>query len=199
MDESVDKLYVCGKAGLGIVGLPGAVLEPIRQMQASATEKDLIPQLAEALKAHYGRNFGLRPFVVKEQVVDLRPQATIIYADRRPGAAGLCVMPSELNFSPIFMPQRYVMAGISNYALYLFQRLWRDTFSVNDALGLGAFLITETSKLDPKVGPVPDLMVLGADGAQALDRSRIDEIIKVNDQRMAKFASSFQEPTNASP
>lgn len=198
LDENMNKLHVCGNAALGIVGMPGAVFSPIVAVQnQAATTPDLVGALSAALREHYVKNFALRPFITNAQLMDSRPSATIVYADRRAKAAGICTLPSELNFTPMFTGQRYVMAGVTSYALYLFQRLWRDTFSVNDALSLGAFLITETAKLDPKVGPIPDLMVLTSNGAELLDRNRIDAIIKVNDERMEKFASSFQETMNA--
>jgi hypothetical protein len=197
LDENMSKLYVYGHAALGIVGMPGAILDPVRAVQAGvAGAPDLVPPLSASLRSHYEKNFGLRPFLSNSQVLDARPQATVLYADRRPGAIGLCTLSSEYNFTPVPAGQRYVMAGVSNYALYLFQRLWRDSFSVDDGLRLGAFLITETSKLDPKVGPIPDLMVLRSDGAEQLDRSRVDEIMKGNDERIARFASSFQEKSN---
>lgn len=198
LDENMTKLHVCGPVVLGIVGMPGAILDPVRAFQAGvAVAADPIATLALALRQHYEKNFGLRPFISNGQILDGRPQATVLYADRRPGAAGLCTLPSELNFTPIPPGPRYVMAGVTNYALYLFQRLWRDNFSVDEALRLGAFLITETSKLDPKVGPIPDLAVLSASGAKQLDRAEIDKIVAGNDERIARFARSFQETTNA--
>lgn len=172
----------------------------MRSFQASVTvAPDPIATLSQALRQHYEKNFGLRPFISTGQILDARPQATVVYADRRPGAAGLCQLPSELNFTPIPPGPRYVMAGVTNYALYLFQRLWRDTFSVDEALRLGAFLITETSKLDPKVGPIPDLTVLTSSGAKQLDRPEIDKIVAENDERIAQFARSFQEKPDANP
>lgn len=213
LDENAVKLFRFGPASLiGIVGMPGAVLGPIRQAitRLAAPPPPPPPSVPGAppapipapidpsellslhLRQHYQQHYGLRPMVTQQMVQDSRPFAIVLYGDRRPRAEGLMQMASWDNFTPTPFPRPYAMAGVSQYANYLFQRFWRDDFTTDEALRLAAFLICETGRLDPKVGTVPDLMVLEAAGVRELPRAQVDAIVKDNEKRLDRFAKSFR-------
>jgi hypothetical protein len=179
LDEQCTKLhdYSPGVA-IGIVGMPGVVFPAIQHaratlvagnagMAAGGPQPDSLTILRESLREHYINNFGLRPFVTEKNIIDARPGATLVYSDRATGR--LALLPSEINFTPVDDGRPYAMAGVTQYAMYLYQRLWRDDLNTNEAVRLGLFLVTETSRLDPKVGPDCDVMILTASVERGVD------------------------------
>ncbi|MBM4398034.1 MAG: hypothetical protein FJ087_20400 [Deltaproteobacteria bacterium] len=197
LDECVCKLIPFGgNAALGIVGMPSAVLEPIDAAIAQFAAnpgQDRVAVLHQHLHDYYKRHFGIRPFVANAPVQDSRPQVNITYVDRRPSGKGIYSLPSEVNFTPLPIGRPYALAGVSQYALYLYQRLWRADLTATEAAHLASLLITETSKLDPKVGPEPDVLILKADGISRLEKKEVDGILKKNDKRIADLAASFKD------
>ncbi len=196
VDENVPKLFPYGEqAVLGIVGNPGAVLWPMREAQAllaAGPAGDPVAILRQTLKKHYTDHYGLRPLITPSPVIDSRPLAIVLYADRRPGGVGLIQLQSFDNFAPTPVARPYAMLGVATYAQYLFQRMWRDDFAAHEAIRLAAFLICETGRLDPKVGTTPDVMVLGETGVRQMPREEISAIVNENDNRVAAFAQSFR-------
>jgi hypothetical protein len=85
------------------------------------------------------------------------------------------------------------VAGVFPYALYLYQRLWRPDLSALAAARLAALLICETSKLDPKVGPCPDVLILKQTGLVRFTEDEIRKILEQNENRISRLANSFKE------
>jgi hypothetical protein len=198
LDECVRKLIPFGVgAALGIVGMPSAVLRPVQQaladINAGRPREDIVGHLSDLLKEHYRVNFGLRPFITDKPIQDARPQVAVVYADRRRDGKGLFVLPSEVNFAPLPVGRPYVMAGVSQYALYLYQRLWREDLSAQQAARLAALLVCETSKLDPKVGPLPDIMILEEERTLEFGRGDVENMMRENEERIGSLARSFKE------
>ncbi|HNT27496.1 MAG TPA: hypothetical protein PKH10_04865 [bacterium] len=196
LDEGVSKLQKYGtQAVIGIVGTPAAVITPIRLAQETIAANPAahpLTVLTGTLKAHYHEHFGLRPYITEKPLVDARPVAIVLYADRRPHGQGLFQLPSPNNFTAMSDDRPYLMAGVSQYALYLFQRLWKQNFTIEEAKYLAAFLICETSKLDPKVGPTPDILSLTEAGIQRSSEDEIAQIMVENTRRFDSFAESFR-------
>jgi hypothetical protein len=195
LDEGVCKIIPFGEgAALGIVGMPAAVYEPIKNVLPVAEKapiNDRLHLLHDALKQHYNKHFGIRPFVSQAPVQDSRPQVEVTYVDRRPNGTGIYTLPSGLNFTPMPMGRPYALSGVANYALYLYQRLWRPNLTADQAAELAALLITETGKLDPKVGTEPDILILEPSATRRFENGQIERIIKANDARMSRLARSF--------
>jgi hypothetical protein len=208
LDEQVTKLYdYAPGVALGIVGTPGVVVPAVRHAKsafaaavaaaaaaagAGGPVPDALATLRDALRDHYLSNFGVRPFITDKQIIDGRPNATILYADRQ--AQRLSILTSEVNFTVLDDGRPYLMAGVTPYANYLYQRLSRADFTTAEAVRLGLFLVTETSRLDPKVGSECDVLILEAAHTVTLTASQIGRIVEENRTRFATFAASFKDP-----
>jgi hypothetical protein len=194
LDEQVSKLheYTTG-AALGIVGVPGVVVPAVQRGLEILTSQGIDPlqALRTALAEHYLKNYGARPFITDKPLIDSRPDAALLYADY--AGQRLVILPSEMNFAPVDDGRPYAMLGVTPYAMYLYQRLWRSDFSPSEAVRLGLFLVTETSQLDPKVGPDCNVLILEKAGISRPSSDDIGQIVEENRERFASFAKSFKD------
>jgi hypothetical protein len=58
---------------------------------------------------------------------------------------------SQTNFAPGLAPEM-MMAGVPQYAVYLFHRYYDRNITLDRARALAEYLIAETASQDPKVG-----------------------------------------------
>lgn len=99
---------------------------------------------------------------------------------------------SLMNFAPFLIDYGFALEGVPQYALYLLNRLYSPESNVTNLMPLAAYVITETSSQDGKVGgPVKMLKILPDIGCVPLTTEEINSIIKSNNDRSKNLKTSF--------
>jgi len=99
---------------------------------------------------------------------------------------------SGSNFAPQLFNTGICLTGVPQYAIYLLHRLFSSEMSVENALSLSAYVITETATQDGKVGGPLQLMSL-KDGENVVEISQddINKIVEENNTRSIKLRELF--------
>jgi 20S proteasome alpha/beta subunit len=99
---------------------------------------------------------------------------------------------SMMNFAPFLIDYGFALEGVPQYALYLLNRLYSPESNVINLMPLAAYVITETSSQDGKVGgPVKMLKILPDAGCIPLTAEEINTVIKSNNDRSKNLKTSF--------
>jgi hypothetical protein len=86
----------------------------------------------------------------------------------------------------------YVAEGTTQYAHYLLSRLYAPSATVAELLDLGAYVITETSRQDAKVGPYVALSTITAsNGYQISDAAECRAVAERNRVRASAVRRLF--------
>jgi 20S proteasome alpha/beta subunit len=198
------KWFRYGQSIIGIVDSIGHVLPSVNYARETLNNtmngqdrnmaSSPLDTLYNGLKHKYITIFGNRSLVSATPQIDDRPTADILYIDEKSTEdSGLYVLPSQQNFGPVLISEPFCVIGSQFYAKYLYQRLWKADYTVNDAVRLAVFMVSETSKVDPKVGGGVDVVVLSNARVQEIPQTEIEEIERINELHFKTFADSFQD------
>jgi len=96
------------------------------------------------------------------------------------------------NFAPQLFNTKMCCTGIPQYAIYLLHRLFSSEMSIENALSLAAYVITETATQDGKVGGPLQLMYLKKDtNVVELTPAEVQKIVTENNVRTDKLKKLF--------
>jgi len=106
------------------------------------------------------------------------------------------VLSSHNNFAPQLFNTGLCLTGVPQYAIYLLHRLFSKDMSVENALSLAAYVITETASQDGKVGGPLQLMSLKSSSDVAeISSEQISQIVAKNAEISMKLKQLFSEET----
>jgi len=160
--------------------------------------RDIVNLAYEFSKKEYVKWFGGRPWVSNGPIImDQRP-ALIFILTGYGGIAGgnfqpaIYLMNSALEFAPQLCTTGHMLAGVPQYATYLINRLYNPQMKIEHLQALATYLISETATQDPKVGgPINIAIITPGDGYQELDKPKIEQIYKKNEEQNLKLRQFF--------
>lgn len=199
VDDNLSKIQPYGCGAFGIADCIGQVLMPVLATKAMLPKDSdattIVQVLAVSLKEHYHTYYSAVKWFRLKTEIDTRPNATMIFVDPKPvgDSTGLYVFDSKEDFAPRLEPRPFAFLGTPQYAFYLYQRLWREDFSVGEAQHLAAFLITETAALEPKVGCTIDMLIVGSERVASTSAEDVKRILSKNSERSTLFAGLFRD------
>ena len=195
INDNQIKLFKLGHCGLGIAGASemGAVLLDglLKSDCSSVTNiddavKKVVKQCADMF-ANWFRDIppAQRPVVLITlagyRVMKDKPAEPMIY-----------LLNSQFNFAPQLMANSPCLSGIPQYAVYLVHRYYSPKITVEKAIALAEYLITETASQDPKVGGKIFIAKITSDkGYVALTEKEITSIHKSNNALNRKLQHFF--------
>jgi hypothetical protein len=144
-NDSMIKLHQLSKyAGLlmaGDAGLGNQLLATFPRDRAAHTATSVVMEaFRQHVRAQHQSWFqGLQMQPVQGVPLPLRPQVSFIIAgydcdaEGKPNQPVLYSLPSGYDFAPVRLDHGFVLDGVGQYALYLFNRLYRDGYSIHGA------------------------------------------------------------------
>ena len=203
-NDSMVKVHQLSKhAGLlitGDSGLGNQILAGFPQDRAAAVST---PVLVEAFRQYvraqhtaWFQTFAVQP--MQGMPVPLRPQVSFVIAgyeydsEGKSAAPVLYSLPTTYDFAPVRMDHGFALDGIAQYALYLFNRLYRDGYSTEQLQSLAAYAITETASQDGKVGgPIRMATISPEHGYQGIPSNIVENLVAQNVGRSEALRKSF--------
>ncbi len=124
-----------------------------------------------------------------------RPAVLMILAGYRESGGKLepmiYLLNSQLNFAPQLFADK-CLAGVPQYAVYLFHRYYQPNITLDRAKALAEYLIAETASQDPKVGgPIHIAEVTPQKGYRKLTAQDVEVISQKNATLNAKLKKFF--------
>jgi hypothetical protein len=207
-NDSMTKLYPLNKhVGVLTAGDAGLATQLITNWrQANPPDKnagglsEISSSLYDFVRKQYAGwfpSFAIQP--IPGNMAPLRPDLVFLLAgyevDKAGAASGASVyhLMSQIDFAPAKSDFGFGVAGVAQYALYLFNRLYRiDTTPVARLAALAAYAITETASQDGKVGgPLKMATITPNDGYKALSETEVAAIVEANNTRREALRKSF--------
>jgi len=182
--DSMVKLFQLSKF-VGIVAFGQAELaaQLVQEIKSNLGEQDvyLTPQFLEkvrnTLRTKYSSWFESLPREARPAV------GFIIGGIDENGEVKIYYLTSVLDFAPQLDVKGHALGGIPQYATYLTHRLYNPEMTVENLINLAVFVISETATQDPKVGGPIRVAIISKDkGFRELDESRINEVIRKNEE-----------------
>ncbi len=85
------------------------------------------------------------------------------------------------------------MIGVPQYAIYLSHRYYDPAMTADNAAALAAYLITETTSQDPKVGGPIRMAKVTQSGYEELTDADVDFLMRKNERLNAQLKRFFLE------
>lgn len=97
----------------------------------------------------------------------------------------------DTDFAPNLHTMGFGMGGSPFFATYILNRVYKKDMPEKTICDLSAYIITETSTQDPKVGGPIKMVVITPKGFGERSKEDIEQIIKRNEQRSENLNSMF--------
>ncbi len=203
-NDSMIKLHRLARhAGVlmaGDAGLGNQILATFPQDRAASVS---ISMLMEIFRHHirtvyssWFQGFAIQP--VQGATQPTRPQVNFIVAgydydaDGNANTPALYNLPCHYDFAPVRLDHGFVLDGVAQYGLYLFNRLYRDGYSMEQLKSLVAYAITETASQDGKVGgPIRMATISSQAGYQDVPDEDVNSLVEENGARSEALRRSF--------
>jgi 20S proteasome alpha/beta subunit len=206
-NDSQKKLYIASRysailtAGSGELGafVMQDVLGAIQSSGAAGCTAvmDITRNLVRAKYGDWFARFAVQP--MPNVPAPVRPDLGLIIAGYDVDAAGtpteqrLFQLISQADFAPMLHNYGFAVSGIAQYALYLLNRLYDRTSTVEHLKALAAYVITETASQDGKVGGRVQMATVTPMGCTELSPQDTDRILEHNQRRSESLKRSFFE------
>ena len=152
---------------------------------ANGTADAVISKVSVSMAAMFDQWFPIEKFQVQPISGEdaTRPEIGCILAgfpakgSPREKEAEIYSLLSPLNFAPLLHNYGFALSGVAQYALYLMNRTYRTEISLDDAIAIAHYVISETATQDGKVGgPVRMATIDPERGYQELPPGRVSQL-----------------------
>lgn len=205
-NDAIKKLYVLGNQT--VLQISGAnetgymiideLLKTCNQSTMSTTE--IMSKARDLLIKRYDEWFKNMPIIpIPNSGTPERPALNFTIAgfdniESQNVAHRIYVLTSQNNFAPQLFNSGICLTGVPQYAIYLLHRLFSKDMSIDNALSLAAYVITETASQDGKVGGPLQLMSLKNGGEVAeISAEQIKQLVAKNNDISTKLKQLFLE------
>jgi predicted proteasome-type protease len=203
-NDSIKKMYVIGKQT--VLQMSGAnetgsmIINEIMQMNSAQTiisTTDLMNKSREILIKRYDewfKHMSVTP--IPNSGTPEKPALNITIAGFDKIGEDIehriYLLSHFNNFAPQLFNTKMCLTGVPQYAIYLSHRLFSPEMSIENALSLAAYVITETATQDGKVGGPLQLMYLKKDtNVIELTTAEVQKIVTENNERSNKLKKLF--------
>lgn len=152
----------------------------------------------DLFKSKYNEWFPNLPAMPSPQAPHLqRPGLVTILAgyrlrDNKPAQPMLFTLISQLEFVPNLSNYGFAIIGVPQYAIYLLNRLYSKDISLQSAVELSAYCISETATQDGKVGGAIQIAeITPKNGFKAYSKEEAAEIIEENKKQSQSLQGLF--------
>lgn len=203
-NDSMIKLHQLSRhAGLLMAGDAGLGNQLLASWPGDRSASIPTPTLTETFRQHVRSQYNawFQGFAIQQvagSTLPVRPQLSFVIAGYDSDTAGMSTIPTLYNlnsfydFAPVRLDHGFALDGIAQYALYLFNRLYRDGYSTEKLKSLAAYAITETASQDGKVGgPIRMATISPADGYFEISAADIEALVTQNKRRSEALRRSF--------
>jgi 20S proteasome alpha/beta subunit len=198
-NDLINKLYlanprvgilVAGAGDLGSTVVSGFLALPDT---GSLGITDLAMALHRYARAQFAEWFPL--FTIKPSGSDPRPARPdlnfMVAGFESNHTPKIYRMSSSLDFAPMLHNYGFGIDGVAQYALYLLNRLYDPESVIDDLQYLAAYVITETSSQDGKVGGPVQMATITVSSSQILGSDAVEDITRTNRERSRALKKSF--------
>jgi 20S proteasome alpha/beta subunit len=203
-NDSMIKLHQLSRhAGLLMAGDAGLGNQLLASWPGDRAASIPTPTLMESFRQHIRNQYGawFQGFAIQQvhgSTLPVRPNLSFVIAGYDCDATGKASTPTLYNlsslydFAPVRLDHGFALDGIAQYALYLFNRLYRDGYSTEKLKSLAAYAITETASQDGKVGgPIRMATISPDEGYIEIPPTDVDALITQNESRSDALRRSF--------
>jgi len=159
---------------------------------------DILQATRQLFGSKYSEWFPNLPAMPSPQAPHLqRPGLVVILAgyrmvDGKPAQPMLYSMISQLGFVPSLSNYGFAIIGVPQYAIYLLNRLYSKDMSLQSAIELAAYCISETATQDGKVGGAIQIAeITTKNGFKAYTQKEVDDITEENKKQSHSLQSLF--------
>ncbi len=202
--NSMMKLHKLARhVGVLLSGDAGLGNQLLASWNGDRNASESAPELMERFRAHVRVTFGswfpgFATQAVQGSPIPVRPDLRLLIAgfeydgDGNPSEAVLYNLLSFYDFAPVRLDHGFALDGVGQYALYLFNRLYREGYGSERLKHLAAYAITETASQDGKVGgPVRMATISPVDGYLPVTDEEVASILQQNTRRSDGLRKSF--------
>ena len=208
-NDSQVKLYrLTDRVGIMVAGVGELGATVVQRLQSQLSEPkagidEVLPKVSASLSSMFDQWFPIEKFQVQplDQGEATRPDIACIVAgfpaagrpkDRN---AEIYSLLSPLNFAPLLHNYGFALSGVAQYALYLMNRIYRDDITLDNAIAMAHYVITETATQDGKVGGQVRMATIDpARGYQDLPPGRVSELPSRDRKVNEELAELFRAP-----
>lgn len=154
--------------------------------------------LVSYLGNKYDEWFPNLPAMLSPQAPHLqRPGLVVILAgyrmtDGKPAQPMLYSLISQLGFVPSLSNYGFAIIGVSQYAIYLLNRLYSKDMPLRSAVELAAYCISETATQDGKVGGAIQIAEITKDkGLRVYTKEETEKITEENKKQSQSLRGLF--------
>jgi 20S proteasome alpha/beta subunit len=203
-NDTVKKMYVVGTQT--VLQMSGAnetgykIIDEILQTdnpQTLSSTTEVMDRARKLLRDRYNEWFTNMPIIeVPNSGIPVRPSLSFTIAgfDKKDdkNIHRIYSLNSFNGFAPLLFNTGMCLMGVPQYAIYLLHRLFSQEMSIEDAMALAAYVITETATQDGKVGGPVQLMSLKDSGSVVeFTAEQSLEIVNENKERSNKLKELF--------
>ena len=190
-------------AGVGELGATAVQLLRREMDDPTIGVDDAVVRSAASLTAMFDRWFPDEKFQVQPLSPDsaIRPDISCILCGFPAKGKSDADSPqiysliSQLNFAPLLHNYGFALGGVAQYALYLLNRIYRSDVSLEKAISLAHYVITETASQDGKVGgPVRIATIDPILGYSPLEEGTLAQLDSKDRKINEAIARLFREP-----
>jgi len=151
-------------------------------------------KLREIVRARFSQWFD--KFSIQQTPQDIRParpDLALIVAGYEENRQDIKIYQfiSQFDFAPMLVNYGFALAGVAQYGLYLLNRLYDPTRTVEQLKHLAAYAITETASQDGKVGGPVQMATISPMKASTLEPAEVSAIVEANKARSSALKASF--------
>ena len=188
------------------VGELGATVVQSLQGQISDPKAGIdvvLPKVCTSLASMFDQWFPIEKFQVQALSGEdaTRPDLAFILAGFPTPGKGKEEEPQifsllgPLNFAPLLHNYGFALSGVAQYALYLLNRIYKNDITLQDAIAMAHYVITETATQDGKVGgPVRMATIDPKTGYSEVSESTVAELKKRDQKVNEELAKLFRTP-----
>jgi 20S proteasome alpha/beta subunit len=207
-DSQIKLFRLTNRVGIMVAGVGELGATVVQRLQSQLTAPkagidEVLPKVSASMASMFDQWFPFEKFQVQplEQGEAVRPDVACILAGfptvGRPKEkeAEIYSLLSPLNFAPLLHNYGFALSGVAQYALYLMNRIYRTDITLDNAIAIAHYVITETATQDGKVGgPVRMATIDPARGFQELPPGQMAQLPSRDRKVNEELAKLFRTP-----
>ena len=209
-DSQIKLFKLTNRVGIMVAGVGELGATVVQALRLQVTDEDagideLVPKVSSSLASMFDRWFPDDKFqiVPMHDESPARPDIACILAGfpRKGGKnekdAQIYSLISQLNFAPLLHNYGFSLSGVAQYALYLMNRIYHGDITLDHAVAIAHYVITETATQDGKVGGPVRMAVISPDSGYGEVPGANIEVLREKDRKVNEALAKLFRPPGA--
>jgi 20S proteasome alpha/beta subunit len=207
-DSQIKLFRLTSRVGIMVAGVGELGATVVQALRVQITEDEagideIIPKVSASLASMFDRWFPDEKFQIVQMNAEApaRPDIACVLAgfprrgSKNEQEGQIYSLVSQLNFAPLLHNYGFGLSGVAQYALYLMNRIYQSDITLENAISIAHYVITETATQDGKVGGPVRMAVISPDAGYSEIPSADSTKLKEKDRKVNEaLAKLFRPP-----